>query len=193
MDAGVWCRSMQSLGSGICWCLRDRRVVNTYVLLFLCFFAVVACSLSTLRFSFPTLTPAVWLNQSDRLWAPGESLSLHSPLSPQLYALCDKLILASFRKAALSVGQRSAVSSHSSIHAKTKCTGEACMHSQVHAGHANKIIWEDTNTQGEKEDARYPPSTSIMPHTPLPLTANTHTHTPTPLILKVGSEKGFHV
>lgn len=104
------------------------------MLQFLCFFAVVARSLSTLRFSFPTLTPAVWLNQSDRLWAPGESLSLHSPLSPQVYALCDKLILASFRKAALSVGQRSAVSSHSSVHTKTKCTGEACMHSQVHAG-----------------------------------------------------------
>ena len=29
-----------------------------------------------LLFSFPTLTPAVWLNQSDRLWVPGESLSL---------------------------------------------------------------------------------------------------------------------
>lgn len=111
-----------------------RRVVNTYTLLFLCFFAVVACSPSTLRFSFPTFTPAVWLNQPDRLWAPGESLPLHSPLSPQVYALCDKLILASFRKAALSVGQRSAASSHSSLHTRTKCTREACMHSPVRTG-----------------------------------------------------------
>lgn len=107
---------------------------------FLAFFAVVLHSPRILWFSFPTLTPAVWLNQSDRLWVPGESLSLHSPLS-QVYAFCDKLILASFRKAALSVGQPSAVSSHSSLHTKTKCTKSVenilCMrhaHTQVHAG-----------------------------------------------------------
>lgn len=35
--------------------------------------------------------------------------------------------------------------------------------------HAN-IIQEDINTQDEKEDAQYPPSTSIMLHTPLPYT-----------------------
>lgn len=125
---------------------------------FLAFFAVVLHSPRILWFSFPTLIPAVWLNQSDRLWVPGESLSLHSPLS-QVYAFCDKLILASFRKAALSVGQPSTVSSHSSLHIKTKCTKSVenilCMrHVHTHRymqGHTNMIIWGDINTQDTSE------------------------------------------
>lgn len=50
------------------------------MLLFLFFFFISLLShhtpLEMLWFSFPALTPAVWLNQSDRLWVPGESLSL---------------------------------------------------------------------------------------------------------------------
>lgn len=159
------------------------------MLLFLCFFAVVACSLSTLRFSFPTLTPAVWLNQSDRLWAPGESLSPHSPLSPQLYALCDKLILASFRKAALSVGQHSAVSSHSNLQTKTKCTEETRLHSQVHAGACKR------HNMGRHKYTRWKGGRSIPQAWALSFTllSHGHTHTHTPLILKVASAKGSHV
>ena len=51
-------------------------LILTCCYLFLYFSAVIPCSPSMLWFSFPTLTPAVWLNQSDRLWVPGESLPL---------------------------------------------------------------------------------------------------------------------
>lgn len=51
-------------------------LILTCCYLFLYFSAVIPSSPSMLWFSFPTLTPAVWLNQSDRLWVPGENLSL---------------------------------------------------------------------------------------------------------------------
>lgn len=114
---------------------------------FLYFFDVMPCSLSMLWFRFPTLTPAVWLNQSDRLWVPGERLSL-SPqcLSPQVYALCDKLIVAPFENALLSVWRLSVVSSHSHtcMRTTTKCTDTA---TQRESEDANRYMQGHTRTQ----------------------------------------------
>lgn len=137
-------------------------LILTCCYLFLYFCAVIQRSPSMLRFSFPTLTLAVWLNQSDRLWAPGESLSLslHSPLSPQVYASCDKLILAPFEMQCSPLDGPSVVSSHSrtGAHTKTKCTHSAenmprhaQTHTQVHAGTG---ICEDINTHKMQLESR---------------------------------------
>lgn len=160
-------------------------LILTCCYLFLYFFAVILCSPSMLWFSFPTLTPAMWLNRSDRLWVPGESLSLspQSPFSLSLRSLWQTHS-GTFRNAVLSVGRRSMVSSHSHtcIHTHQKLSSQAprstchtrCMRrcTQVHAGpHINTSICKGINKHRRwlKSRTHNVPQAHIMSHTSLPL------------------------
>lgn len=122
----------------------------------------------------------------------GKSLSLRSPLSPQVYAPCDKLILASSRKSSAlcwTGPPPSAISSHS--HTKSLSVAgrrRRARHSartQVRAGgvggrgaHTDTIIGEDISARkmqlrvkNKKEGGRMRaiPQAPIIHLTPLPL------------------------
>lgn len=155
-------------------------LILTCCYLFLYFFAVIPCSPSMLWFSFPTLTPAVWLNQSDRLWVPGEGLSLSTvpfllkfTLSvtnsfwhlSKCSALCWTDLYGLFTLAHAYTPTLSAQTLYST------CSHKAC--TDAHTGacrDAHKHMWKHKCTQNvvKKQDAQYPQGTHIMPHTRLP-------------------------
>lgn len=150
--------------------------------LFLYFSAVIDRSLSMLRFSFPTLTPAVWLNQSDRLWVPGESLSLSAVpflLKFTLSVTNSFWHLSKMQCSLLDGPLRSLHTQHTSIHTETKSANST--EYTPHMRHEYTRRWMQNGTQLKeyegtciyelwlkKQGAHCPPGTDMMPHTLFP-------------------------
>lgn len=145
---------------------------------FLYFFAVIPRSPSMLWFSFPTLTPAVWLNQSDRLWVPGGSLSLSavpfllkftlSVTNSFWHPFVKERSLLDAPPWSLHTQAYTQRLSAQSVQRTCHTQGTHTHRSRNTHKHDNMGRHKYTQDAAEKEDALYPLGTHNMPHTPLP-------------------------